>query len=123
MTDIRDSTLLFINPVRGIWPGPIRIYTDILRNGIQLVRLKSAEVLVILFNPYRGIGGLQCSQKYHKNLCLNSQTNPEPELAQPCTKKATKKYHVKMTILPVFLCQPVSRMTQKKVAVHQTPVL
>ena len=26
-------------------------------------------------------------KKYHKNLCLNSQKNPEPELAQPCTTK------------------------------------
>ena len=61
MTDIMDSALLFINPVTSIRSGPIRIYTDILRNGIRLVRLESAEVLVILFNPYRGIGGLQYS--------------------------------------------------------------
>ena len=62
-------------------------------------------------------------QKYYKNLCLNSQTNLEPELAQPCSSKKEKKYHVKMKILPV-LCLPVSKMTQKKVpAVHQTLVL
>ena len=35
MTDITDSALLFINPVTGIRPVPIRIYTDILRNGIR----------------------------------------------------------------------------------------
>ena len=27
-------------------------------------------------------------KKYHKNFCLFSLTNPEPELAQPCSKKA-----------------------------------
>ena len=51
MTDITDSAFLFINPVSGIRPSPIRIYTDILRNGIRLGRLELADVLVILFNP------------------------------------------------------------------------
>ena len=48
MTDITDSALLFINPViiTGIRPSPIRIYTDILRNGIRLGRLELADVLV-----------------------------------------------------------------------------
>ena len=52
MMDITDSALLFINPVTGIRPGPILIYTDILRNGIRMVQFESAEVLVILFNPW-----------------------------------------------------------------------
>ena len=47
MTDITDSALLFINPLSVIRPGP---NPDILRNGIrlQLVRLKSAEVLLYI---------------------------------------------------------------------------
>ena len=45
MTDITDSALLFINPLSVIRPGP---NPDILRNGIRLVRLKSAEVLLYI---------------------------------------------------------------------------
>ena len=47
MTDITDSALLFINPVTGIRPSPIRIYTDILHNGIRLGWLELADVCLI----------------------------------------------------------------------------
>ena len=46
MTDITDSALLFINPLSDL--VQIRIDTDILRNGIRLVRLKSADVLLYI---------------------------------------------------------------------------
>ena len=88
------------------------------------LRFKSFEPFVHISNRKACLALAEKTiKKYYKNHCLNSQTNLEPELAQPCSSKKAKKVPCEDEDFTSFMSASQQDDPEKVPAVHQTPVL